>query len=175
MHETESFSRSFSPSPVQATVFQAWQEQRAIWWGQLFKGRLSSKWGEAQGCYYKDNPDTRDSNHFSARTWSSKVIGKLIEIALELWDTRNKVLHGITIEEQNKIQRLQAIQTVTRKFLEGNRSLRASYPRLYMETCQKLCDKPTLQLLKWIATFSVCRASLSKDRILKRRRILKEI
>ena len=85
------------------------------------------------------------------------------------------MLHGITIEEQNKIQRLQAIQSVTRKFQEGNRSLRASYPRLYMETCQNLCDKPTLQLLKWIATFNVCKAYLSKDRVRKRRRIIKEI
>ena len=127
MHEAEPFPRSFSPSPVQAKVFQTWQEQREIGWGQLFKGRLSTKW--AQGCYYKDNPATRDVNHFSGKIWSSKVIGKLIEVALELWDTRNKALHDITIEEQNRIQRVRAIQTVTSKFQEGIRSARARFPR----------------------------------------------
>ena len=44
-----------------------------------------------------------------------------------------------------------------------------------METCQNLCDKPTLQLLKWIETFNVCKAHLSKDKVRKRRKIISEI
>ena len=71
-------------------MFKAWQEQRAIGWGQLLKGRLSDKWKRAQDLYYQDNPDTRDVNYFSGNIWASKVIGKLVDISLELWDTRKK-------------------------------------------------------------------------------------
>ena len=100
---------------------------------------------------------------------------KNIEISLELWDTRNKILHGIIVEEQLRIQRIRAIQTVTRKFQEGTRSLRARFPRLYMETYQTLCDRPTLQLLNWIETFNVYQGYLSKDKIRKRRGIIRDI
>lgn len=100
---------------------------------------------------------------------------KFIEMSLELWDIRNKILHGITIEEQLRIQRIRAIQTVTRKYQEDTRSLRARFPRLYMETCQTLCDKPTLQLLKWIETFNLCQGYLSKDKMRKRRGIIRDV
>ena len=95
--------------------------------------------------------------------WASKVIGTLIEISLELWDTRNKVLHGNTLEEQNRVKRVGAIQLVAKKYREG------------IKTVCTLCDKPTLQLLEWIETYTICRGSLTRKNKKKRRSLIRDI
>ena len=124
MNETELFPRSCSDSPMQELILQAWQEQRRIGWGQLFRGRLSAKWGHAQEMYYHDNPDTRGAVYYSGNLWAAQTIGQLIEMSLMLWDTRNKLLHGATLADQTKIHRERAIKIVAKKFAEGNRNIR---------------------------------------------------
>ena len=148
MHETEPLLRHFTPSPIYIIISKAWQEQQCIVWIQLFRGRLSSKWAQAQEIYYQDNPDTREAKHFCGKLWSEQIIGKLVEISLGLWVARNKELHGTTPEEQKQIQRVRTIQVVTKKYKEGQNKVREGFPRLYNEPCHILCDKNTLQLLK---------------------------
>ena len=174
MHETKPFPRSFSQHLVQAKVFQAWQERSNRLESNIQRQIELQVGGEAQELCYNDNPSTRGIN-FNKKIWTSKVIDKLIEISLELWDTRDKALHGIKPEEQHRIQRVGAIHTVTSKFQEGNRSIQVSFPRLYMDSCQTLCDKPTLQLLKWIETFNICRGYMAKEEVLKRRGRVQDI
>ena len=119
--ETEPLQRRLpaSPSPLDSTLYQAWTEQRTIGWQQLFKGRISKKWAEAQGIYYADNPDTRQVMSFSPSLWASKTIQILIEMALDLWGTRNKQLHGITPAEERLIQRNRATTIVQKKICRG--------------------------------------------------------
>ena len=89
--ETEPLQRRLpaSATPFDIMIFQAWQEQKLIGWQQLFKGRLSKKWALAQGMYYADNPATKHVLSFSSSLWASKTVQILIEMALELWVTRN--------------------------------------------------------------------------------------
>ena len=37
-----------------------------IGWGQVLKGRISTKWGRAQEIFYENNLDTQDVKHFTA-------------------------------------------------------------------------------------------------------------
>lgn len=46
-------------------VAKVWSKQQLIGWDYLLKGRISSRWGMAQGIYYSVNTDTRDRKHFS--------------------------------------------------------------------------------------------------------------
>ena len=170
MHETEPLPRRFSSTPINIMIFKAWQEQKRIGWGQLFRGRLSSKWRHAQELYYQDNPDTRGAKFYSGKQWAKLVVGKLIGISLHLWDTRNKVLHGTTVQEQNQIQRIRVIQVVTQKHREGLKQVRRKFPSLYMEPCIQLRDKPTIQLVKWIETYNACMGSIRKEDIKNRRK-----
>ena len=101
--------------------------------------------------------------------WAKQVIGKLIETSLQLWVARNKALHGTTLVEQQQIQRTRAIQVVTKKYTEGLRHLKQGFPRLYMEPCKVLCDRTTLQLLKWIETYNICWGSLRREDTKRRR------
>ena len=48
------------------TLKNAWKTQEEIGWTQLFKGRLSRHWAQAQGIFYVDNPDTQNRWHFNA-------------------------------------------------------------------------------------------------------------
>ena len=80
--------------------------------GETVQRKIKFQIGTRTGIYYSDNPGTRDNNYFSGKIWASEVIGKLIKLSLELWDTRNTELHDATPEGQNRIQRLRAIQLV---------------------------------------------------------------
>ena len=149
--------------------------QNCIGWGHIFRGRLSSKWGQAQELYYQDNPDTRGAVYYTGKLWASQTTGQLIEISLMLWDTRNKLLHGATLADQNKIQREWAIQIVVKKFAEGTRNIRRIFPRLYLEPCNILCDRSTLQLLKWIETYDICMGASKRDNTKKRQGFIQAI
>ena len=133
MNETEPFPRSCSDSQMQELILQAWQEQKCIGWSPIFRGRLSSKWGQAQELYYQDNPDSRGTVYYTGNIGASQTIGQLIEMCLTLWDTRNKLLHGATLVDQTKSHRERAIQIVAKKYAEGNKSIRKRFPRLYMD------------------------------------------
>ena len=61
-----------------------------------------------------DNPETRNNPRYTGKIRASKIIGKLIEISLELWNTRNSELHGLAPAEERQIQRVRAIQVVTK-------------------------------------------------------------
>ena len=38
-------------SEIEQLLTQVWVEQRQIGWDQILKGRISSKWGDAQAVY----------------------------------------------------------------------------------------------------------------------------
>ena len=58
---------TYFDSGIDRMVNEAWEEQRAIGWDQILKGRLSSKWGKAQEIYYHQNAITRDSKLHSKK------------------------------------------------------------------------------------------------------------
>ena len=55
-------------SEIEQILTHAWAEQRQIGWDQFLKGRISSKWGEAQAVYYQKNIITRDDLVYSNST-----------------------------------------------------------------------------------------------------------
>ena len=59
--------------------------------------------------------------------------------------------------------------------VEGFRNVQARLPLLYREFCIKLCDRSILQLLKWIETYKLCRATLNREHTIARRGLLKAI
>ena len=125
--------------------------------------------------YYAYNPATNESLHFSSSIWAAKIIQALIETALDLWITRNKQLHGITPEEERRIQRDRTINIAKIKYAEGFKHVQARFPTLYRESCVTLCDRSILQLLKWIETYEICRSKLNRENTALRRSLLKAI
>ena len=126
----------------------------------------------AQGLYYESHPDLRDQPQYSSERWSLQVIQVFIESALALWDARNKELHGKTPEEQRQIQKERTIEVVIQKYQEGTKNVRRRFPMLYRDPLQHLCDRSTLQLMKWLATYEECWRKLNREDTKERRRLI---
>ena len=87
--------------------------------------------------------------------------------------TRNKELHGATMEEQNKIQRIQAIRVMQQKYGDGLRNVKYRFPSLYRETYLQLSDMSTFHILKWIETYELIWRTLNRENTKERRRLIR--
>jgi hypothetical protein len=81
----------------------AYAEQTGLGWGQLLRGHMSMKWGEA---YVKEMRSTKPKE--SHAEWTKRVIKLLWNLAFQIWANRNGILHGRTVEEQWKNSRISA-------------------------------------------------------------------
>ena len=90
----------FNKDKIGQLTQQAWQEQEGIGWVQVAQGRLSKKWGEAQGVYYAMNPSLKGKKYFTPLAWTKTMVGALLDMSLTMWKNRCDSLHGKTKGEQ---------------------------------------------------------------------------
>jgi hypothetical protein len=92
-----------------AVLTSAFLEQfRDIGWYQLCLGRISSKWASAV-LQYQTSSQHRDGG----LNWSSLFITALWKFSRALWNNRNEVVHGATVEEQAARQLTQLRNNIT--------------------------------------------------------------
>ena len=60
----------------------------------------------------------------------------------------------------------------SKKYKEGLKHVSKGFPWLYMEPCPQLCDRPTLQLVKWIETYNICMGSIREADTKTRRKYI---
>ena len=98
----------FPPStndPIERLVDMATEEQPLIRWEEVFKGRLSTKWAEAQQTWYDSlrhnhcDLETDLPRHYMGKIGSKKIIARLIYYNLNRWQIRNEVAHAIATSE----------------------------------------------------------------------------
>lgn len=109
IRSTSKFLRGSSVSPgisqdfiseFDRMVAKAWGDQQSISCNQILKGNLSISCGKAYGIFNRDNPDTRECNHFSAQVWMVKTVESLLYSTLGLWNNSCDNLHGATEAER---------------------------------------------------------------------------
>ena len=71
-----------------------------IEWHQILKGRISSKWGKAQGLFHGNNPTTRKEKHFTVEVWVSTTIKSLLHFTLDPWKDRCDTIYGANKAER---------------------------------------------------------------------------
>ena len=145
---------NYFESPMDNLVKEAWAEQRLIGWDQILKGRLSSKWGKAQGMFYGINHHTRHEKHFTEQVWVAKVIASLLRFTLGLWNDRCEVLHGANLEERQKIKRDQILGKLTNCFA-ARETIPECYRYIFKDSYEELGRKSTQYLVKWVSTFKL--------------------
>ena len=64
------------------------QEQSNIGWQNFFEGWIPSGWEEAQHAFY-----TLIRSHRTGRRWTICLIKKLWNVAWDMWEHRNGILH----------------------------------------------------------------------------------
>ena len=138
-------------SSFDRTLILAWEEQRAIGWDQILKGRLSSGWGRAQNIYYRDNPETCTKKHCSMQVWMVKPIGSLLDFTMGLWTDRCNILHGATKAEK-KITHNWVQTQVARRYANKDK-VSNNFKYLFEEDIGKLRSRYTQYLDKWLAIY----------------------
>ena len=141
-------------SAFDRTLTKAWREQKAIGWDQLLKGRLSSGWGKAQDIYYRENPHTNTKKHFSAQVWMVKTIGSFLDYTMGLWTDRCDILHGATEAEKKQIKHDKVRKQVV-KCYDQKEKVSSDFKYLFEEDIDKLCNRPTQYISKWIDTYKL--------------------
>jgi hypothetical protein len=83
------------------------QKQDAIGWQSFLEGRPSVGWSEVQHRYY----EFLDGRRTGLR-WLTALIQKLWDVAWDMWDHRNRVLH----DQEHSVARDLQIQQITDEF-----------------------------------------------------------
>jgi len=77
------------------------QAQSAVGWGKFFEGWVVSQWTEQQNRYYKII-----RSHRTGRCWTIAILQKLWNIAWDMWEHRNSILH----KKENLVTRCMIIK-----------------------------------------------------------------
>jgi hypothetical protein len=82
--------------PFAAQLREASREQTALGWNQILRGRISKAWGD---CYVSwvvltAKPGTKPSH--DPLKWTTKIAKWGLQLALDLWDNRNTLIHAPT-------------------------------------------------------------------------------
>ena len=89
---------------------KAFLDQTSLGWDQFFRGRLSITWHKA--LYFSRQSDKSDTSD----TVLKRLIKWIFTFSLEMWEHRNGILHGVTLEAQRRKHRETVIRQVEEVF-----------------------------------------------------------
>jgi hypothetical protein len=89
-------------------VMKVYDNQMDIGWQHFARGRMVIEWGTM----INDHLATQCQYNFNAEHWGSKLLSINWKYILELWELRNKELHGEAPEKAVSIRRQQMIDEI---------------------------------------------------------------
>ena len=140
---------SYIASPMDNLVMEAWEEQSLIGWDQILKGRIGTKWGKAQGLFYRNNSTTRKEKHLTAEVWVSKTIASLLRFTLGLWKDRCDTLHGATLVERQRMKRDKIMDRLKLCYIQRD-TIPECYRYIFRDAYETIGKKSTQYLVKWL-------------------------
>jgi hypothetical protein len=140
----------------------AYAEQfHSIGWYQFCLGHISKKWAKAVAAYHRQ----ATGRALDQECWSSKLIMCLWKFIKGMWQQRNQVVHGDTVEEQAQIIHWEPRDKVTHYY-----QLYRDSPAYVLPRHQYLFTQWTLEqqlqqshdyVFSWICSVEEARATLS--------------
>ena len=128
------------------------EQQNALGWDQLYRGRWSKLWSQLHQSYSRQqvNWDKEDKD---GKRWVEIHGKKLLQQWLLLWELRNKERHGVDQEAQNR-QRLSLLTTQLTTLYELRSQVMPRDRRLfYSNVNEHIAARPDLNLMEdWILT-----------------------
>jgi hypothetical protein len=108
-------------------------QTRVVGWEPFMRGRISNKWASAYKAFYSDASD------HEVTAWMSDVIRANMDLGLELWKHRNRLIHGRDqAEAKQKVGR-----DLKKKVREAFGACHKD-PFIIPRTCSALFDRYTL-------------------------------
>lgn len=99
----------------------ALHDQQKIGWKHFFLGRISKKWKYTQLLYWRQKHNKHHLPQGLMQKWESYTIPSLIKYGLDLWEIRNKELHGDTQLNQHRIHRSNTITRTKELLRQGSK------------------------------------------------------
>jgi hypothetical protein len=143
-----------STSPPQTTDFltsEAFHHQMNLSWEAFLRGRISIKW---QLAYIGDV--SYGTSHQSTK-WAGQLIGFLLHYSQQIWTFRGGVVHGHTVEESHRLQRVDAIIQVQAAFEEYHHDpfhVPSHWRHLFSRPIQYLISSDKDTLACWLRSYS---------------------
>ena len=146
------------------------REQHIIGWKHMFMGRFSHYWNITQKYFCHRHPTyILDGDHHISRDynkWRSSFLLALIQFGLDLWDSRNNIVHGETPKEQRFLRRKKALKLAKAKFNEGEETVGHPQRRLFINFDRRL-EGSTRSIEAWTEMVEIAQS--------RRREELKEL
>jgi hypothetical protein len=139
-------------------IFQAWIEpavshQSVLGWRNLLEGIPSKYWQETQQLYF-----SRIGSARSPRRWTIAMIQKLWDVAWNMWEHRNGILHN---KEQSIILQ-QLHNNIRDEFEKGSRDLPKEAHALFTQGCAAVLEKSVEVKQQWLARIQLARSQAIK-------------
>jgi hypothetical protein len=84
-------TQRITPPSLRAAV----RAQNSLGWNQFMKGRIANNWAPLQAADF-----TRRRLRNTGKTWSAGLTSAIWELAWQMWDHRNEILHNTDIMDQ---------------------------------------------------------------------------
>jgi hypothetical protein len=145
--------QSGSAAEITVGVFlglkDAVQKQDEIGWQALLEGRPALGWREVQQRYLEWIGSRR-----SGLRWLTALIQKLWDIAWDMWDNRNRVLH----DTENSVAREVEIEQITAQFQLGSAGLPTEVKPHFRQGLQRLLRQQPAYQTAWLIRIVAARA-----------------
>jgi hypothetical protein len=143
--------RNDAPASVnisQEWIHQAFLGQSMLGWRNLLEGFVHVSWRQTQQIYF-----SRIGSARSPKRWIVALIQKLWEIAWDMWEHRNGILHD---KDQSII--LTALNDDIRdEFRRGYKGLPKETQSLFRQGCASILAKPAEVKQQWLARIQLAR------------------
>ena len=99
------------------------QQQNAIGWRQIFRGRFSGKWQRLQNAYYFRHNKKKSAFKRTGERWQKTLVLVIWDSWFDLWSIRNGEIHGTTRSTRAEAERREVVRQLTelyaaRQFME---------------------------------------------------------
>ena len=163
--EGEEVPSFISVGGILDTMIQtAIRQQSEIGWDRVKRGFISKAWTEAQEYY-------NNTCKGALKDWKSILVRWMIETSWKMWEERNKVIHGNTIEEarMNKIKVLQeSILLLYRRARLSHRFMDERERRIFRMDVTKRVKGGVIALETWVKLATMVVEKV-EERVEKRR------
>jgi hypothetical protein len=143
-------------------ISQAWMRsvfagQSPLGWRNMLEGFLTVTWQTTQKTYFARLGSAR-----SPKRWTIALIQKMWEVAWNMWEHRNGILHD---KEQSII--LQSLNdTIREEFRKGGQGLPKEARALFSQGCGVVLAKPVEVRQQWVARLQLARSRAASEQSL---------
>jgi hypothetical protein len=142
-------------------LHQCIKQQNKIGWHHLFKGRMAKEWTRFMETHYRKI--NADSKKYSGERWGKLLLINIWSTTLELWATRNEVIHG-TQQLQEQSTEKQRLESRVRKIFENAHMLEnQDRHKIFYNSIDEMLLEDSRYLKAWIKMAQRVMAAAKKE------------